>query len=208
MNFSLHKVSNLPILVIDNFFSQDACDRMFQELLFLNNHPDKLKTPEETGSATRMDDDSKEKILLKKNKGMWLDNLYADRSFSNILEETKLLFSPDVIKKAEDADILFRYIGMSNSDTTLITYYDKLDYYDMHTDDSTLTAISWFYKKPRMFLGGELMFEDGLGVDCEFNRMVIFPSVLFHSVNPVILDENLQDSSNGRFAITKFIRVL
>jgi hypothetical protein len=207
MNYSSHSIKGLPLLVFNNFFSNDACEKIMQELLFLNNCPDKLKKPEKTGSATKTDTETNEKTVLKKNKGVWLDHVYADRSFSDILRENRKVFSADIRKIAEESHAFFRYIEISKQDTTLMTYYDDLDYYDQHTDDATITVLSWFYKQPKMFLGGELVFEDGLTVNCEFNRLVMFPSILWHSVNPIILEENLKGNSNGRFALTQFIQI-
>ena len=66
-----------PFMVIDDYFTQEEYDSIWEELKFLV-HKQKLLYAE--GSATN-DDGSK----LKNNYCRYLDTLYTDRSVSNIL---------------------------------------------------------------------------------------------------------------------------
>ena len=65
MKISYYEVKKLPVIVIDNFYGDDSCQQIWQELCFLNNNPDKFKTPENTGSA--YDTVDGKKVMLKDN---------------------------------------------------------------------------------------------------------------------------------------------
>ena len=62
-----------PFLEIENMYSQDELKLIWQELEFLNQL-DKFKGPEETGSAKNPEGE-----VLKKNSGLYLDELYNSR---------------------------------------------------------------------------------------------------------------------------------
>jgi hypothetical protein len=74
-----------PFLEIENMYSEDELKLIWQELEFLNQS-DKLEKPEETGSASVNGE------ILKKNTGLYLDDLYKTRNISNILTVNKNLF--------------------------------------------------------------------------------------------------------------------
>jgi hypothetical protein len=195
-------VSNLPVAIIDNFYSEKSCEKIWQELLFLNNTDQKLVDPEETGSAWKIVED--QKIYTKKNKGIFLDGVYHNRNASNILTENRQIFDPALLEELISHHVFFRYLKESNRDQTLIQYYENSDYYEYHYDRALITAVSWFNKKPKGFTGGEFVFENELTVECKHNRMIIFPSILSHAVNPVVVGENLKNQNYGRYSISQF----
>ena len=202
MKYELYKVENLPVVVIDNYYSERVYEKIWQELSFLNNEPEKLLLPENTGSAYTTNENG-QKIFSKKNKGIFLDEVYIDRSISNILVANRKIF--DVAEKLIDVDIFFRYVKESTRDKTLVQYYEDSDYYGYHCDKSVMTAITWFYKTPKMFTGGELVFENGPKIECNFNRFVIFPSILRHSVNKTCVPNNLLGENYGRYSISQLV---
>jgi len=206
MIFSYHEVNKLPIAVIDNLYNKSSADKIMQELMFLNNDPAKLKHPQDTGSAWVADQSFPDgKKYLKNNTAISLDSIYADRSISNILSENRKLFSNEIIQELTSYHILFRYLKSINRDATLVSYYENGDFYLPHVDDCTLTAITWFYKSPKAFIGGDLVIENQLTIDCFSNRCVIFPSILMHSVNEIQIDQNYAGNNCGRFAISQFM---
>jgi Rps23 Pro-64 3,4-dihydroxylase Tpa1-like proline 4-hydroxylase len=200
MEFNYYNVLNLPVVVVDNFYDEKACRLIWQELCFLNN-ADKLLEPEKTGSAFDINNGTP----LKNNVGITLDEIYLDRSVSNILKENRKIFFDEIADCFIDFNVFFRYLRASNLDTTIVQYYEDSDFYKSHTDSSTITAISWFYDQPKQFRGGQLIFEDGPTIDCKYNRMVVFPSILFHSVESVLMDENTKNQNAGRYSITQLI---
>lgn len=201
MKIAFYNVCELPVAVIDEYYDNRACDRIWQELCFLNNDQGKLQSPADTGSAL----DLKTGVTLKRNHGIDLDSVYADRSISNILRENKKLCRDELTDQLMEHHSFFRYLRGDPENSTLIQYYANGDHYKKHTDGAVITAITSFYKHPKSFSGGNLILEDKLQVDCGYNRMVIFPSILFHAVEPVNIDCSLLGQNFGRYSITQFI---
>jgi len=202
IDYNYYKIQDLPIIVFNNFYDQKSCDKIWQELCFLNNEDDKLVSAEKTNSAWDVDKNNK-KVFLKQNKGIFLDQLYGqNRNFSNILRANRKLFSTDIFNFLVDKHIFFRYLREVNYDITLVQYYEKSDYYNNHMDNSVLTFISWFYKKPKSFTGGNLIVENELLIECNYNQAVVFPSILMHSVENTNVTENLLGKNYGRYSIT------
>jgi hypothetical protein len=198
-------VSNLPVAIVDNFYSESSCEKIWQELTFLNNSPQKLVDPDETGSAWKTVND--QKVYTKKNKGIFLDAVYHNRDISNILTENRQMFDPAFLEELISHHVFFRYLKESNRDQTLVQYYEDSNYYEYHYDRATITAVSWFYKKPKGFSGGEFVFENGPSIECMHNRMIIFPSILSHAVNPIVVGENLKNQNYGRYSVSQFYYV-
>jgi hypothetical protein len=201
MILNFNNAKNLPVAIIDNFYSNEELKLIYQELFFLNNELSKMYPPSMTGGAQ---EDNGE--YLKNNIGISLDCAYSDRNISNILTLNRKLFHPDFIKSLEQSHIFFRYLRESNSDKTKVHYFGNGSYYKNHRDGFVLTALSWFYKKPKKFLGGDLIIEN-IKIDCIENRMVIFPSILDHEVLIVKMKEEDEDQKNGRYCITQFIKI-
>ena len=93
----------------------------------------------------------------------------------------------------------------TNYNGILVNYYEDEDYYQPHSDDATITAITFFYKTPKYFDGGDLILEEKLNVECVSNRCVIFPSITLHAVSKIKLDQSQQLLNYGRFSITQFL---
>lgn len=205
MNFKFFEHLNLPIAVIDNFYDDSTCQKIWQELCFLNNDSDKLLPPSQTGSAYDMVDG--EKVFKKQNRGIFLDHIYTNRSISNILTANRKTFSSSIIDKLTNIHCFFQYLGGTNFDKTLVQYYENEDYYDYHKDQSLITTIYWTYKLPKKFVGGNFQFENGPNIECINNRMIIFPSILNHSVEKTFLDAKFKNQNYGRFSISQFTTI-
>ena len=205
MLLTCHQISNLPVVVIDDFYNETSCEKIWQELIFLNTAPSKFKSAEETGSAFSIVNDKK--IYSKENMGIFLDEVYIDRNTSNILTENRKLFSRELLNELSKHHIIFRYLETSNTDTTIIQYYENGSYYKEHIDHCAITAVCCFYKLPRAFTGGELIFENTLTIDCLHNRMIIFPSILKHSVEEVVTNDAMIGNNFGRYSISQLVGV-
>ena len=203
MKINTHIVSDLPVVVIDDYYDENAVEKIWNEICFLSSG-DKLLDPSKTGSATDTSDPS-QKRLKKKNKGIFLDEVYINREVSDILIENRKTFSEPVVNKLIEIHPIFRYFRVCNIDFSLLSYYENSDYYEPHMDEAFVSVCSWFYKRPKKFEGGSLIFENKLHVDCEFNRTVIFPSVLEHAVDPIKLDEEYKNKNFGRYTITQLL---
>lgn len=202
LTFQFYEIKKLPVAILDNFYSQEESELIWQELCFLNASfwGNKLEPPEKTGSAK-----DEHGNLLKSNSGVFLDEVYMKRNISNILSANRKIFLPEITDLLCEKSYFFHYIKNSTKDSTLVQYYENQNYYESHRDKSVITGISWFYKTPKSFLGGDLIIEQEIKIECRPNRMVIFPSILFHEVEKITMETKLLNKNLGRHSISQFI---
>jgi predicted 2-oxoglutarate/Fe(II)-dependent dioxygenase YbiX len=198
----LHKTT--PNYVIyDDFFNKEEMSKIWSEMLFLTS-PDKMLTPEKSGSA--LDRDGK---VLKKNSAIFLETFYADRNVSNISTITNKVFDKQVRDDLKMVGGLFDFLEIANVEYNFLSYYEENDYYDSHRDNSIFTALFWLNREPKKFEGGDLVFEHlNETIEYKSNRLVIFPSFFFHAVTPVkMLGNYTPFGGDGRYTMTKFIGI-
>ena len=189
-----------PFLEIENMYDDEQLKLIWQELEFLNQS-DKFESPEETGSA------QKDGKTLKKNTGIFLDNLYKTRNISNILNVNKNLFAPHILEEFSSLCFLYENIKHTNEDTTLISYYDNGGYYKPHQDNALYTAVTWFFKEPKKFNGGDFYFTDyNLKIEVKNNKTVLFPSIIYHSVDEISMNVDFPPGY-GRYVMVQFIHL-
>ncbi|CAR63333.1 2OG-Fe(II) oxygenase family like protein [Synechococcus phage S-RSM4] len=193
-NLNFFKVSDLPVIHIQNFYSSEEYKLIMKELEFLNGI-DRFKNPEEPGGPGTAYVDGKP---LKVGKGLHLNAVYDDPRQSDILHINRKLFDQNLM----DYHPFFRYVWRSNKDETKIHYFTNGDHYKSHTDDCVVTAITWFYKEPKIFTGGDLILENKVKLPCLNNSIAIFPSILYHEVTEVMMD-NLPGM--GRYSMSQFL---
>lgn len=180
----------VPHCIILNYYSPKELELVWAELEFLRG---KLLPPEQTGSAVGADGKPR-----KRNRGAFVDDLYTRRELSNILQVNRKISSPEVTNAILGQNWFYNYLRPSDrlGDRTLISYYEDGDYYEPHTDSAMVTAISYHWKEPRQFEGGDLYFGN-YHVPIENNCILIFPSCTEHEVKKV--------RGEGRYALTQFI---
>jgi Rps23 Pro-64 3,4-dihydroxylase Tpa1-like proline 4-hydroxylase len=202
-----------------DFYTGEELAKIWHELERLNNQNVLTSNPEETSGAYEdklfiMNDhrQATQKRYLKLNYGKFLDDLYAtDRNQSAILtfNQKVLRDEPEYKKSMMGGDNPFsQYLFHINYYATLLNYYEQNHYYAPHIDSSCLTAISYFWKEPRLFDGGDLSFSDypGHRVDLRNNSLIVFPSFQRHDVSAVDLKYGVATGQlNGRFAISQFL---
>jgi Rps23 Pro-64 3,4-dihydroxylase Tpa1-like proline 4-hydroxylase len=196
MNTLIHQIEEpFPFLKIENLYDKDELKLIWQELDFLTT---KLENPENTGAAK--DNEGKS---LKNNSGLLLDDVYQKRNISNILSINTKLFLPEIINAFSDLSFGYQNIKKTNYDRTLISYYENGGYYKSHEDIAMYTAITWFFKEPKAFVGGDFYFTDyNLKIEIKNNITVLFPSFVKHSVDEVIL-ENKNIIGSGRYSMVQ-----
>jgi hypothetical protein len=199
MKITSIEINSLPVIIIDDFYDENSCNKIMLELEFLYG---KLSDPENNGAAFKIVDG--EKIFKKNNPSIFLDKVYLDRTISNILIENRKLFDPELLSNLINQNCFFRYLEKCNFDNTLINYYDNKHYYESHTDDNVITASTIFYKEPKSFSGGDMIIE-GVKIDCEYNRCIVFPGILNHGVTMVHINKLSSITIPGRFSITQFV---
>ena len=192
------KVSDLPVVHIQNFYSANELEKIMNELEYLYSI-DRYKGAEEDGGPGTAYEDGE---ALKVGKGLHLNVVYDDVKQSDILNINRKLFDKNLMDSLMYKHPFFRYLWRSNIDETKIHYFENGDHYRPHTDDCVITAITWFYKEPKMFTGGDLIIEKAVKFPCLNNTTVIFPSILYHEVTAVVM-ENL--SGLGRYSMSQFL---
>ena len=189
----------IPYIIIDNYYDEQELRLIWEELHFLG-YPHKLKRATlESGGATG---DAGE--LLKHNFHRYMDRIYSERELSNILTVNRKLFDDDCKILRQHPHWFFQNVTF-NKDFTQVAYYENNDHYEEHHDSATLTALTWLYKEPKRFSGGDLFLHSGkIKIGCVNNRTLIFPSMIKHSVNEIHMSQENLEKRLGRYVITQF----
>jgi len=190
----------IPYMIIDNYYDEQELRLIWEELDFLS-YPHKLKrATKDSGGAI----DIKTDELLKKNFHRYIDQIYIERELSNILTVNRKLYDDDYKILKHHPNWFFQNIQL-NKDYTQVGYYEDNDCYGEHRDSSTVTALTWLYKEPKKFTGGDLFLSsDKIKIDCINNRTLIFPSIIPHSVNEIHMSQESQGRRLGRYVISQF----
>lgn len=191
-----------PHLIIENTYSDEELFYIWKELDFLTAK-NILNPPHLTGSATK---DGK---YLKSNNGVFLDDFYRDRDSSYILNLNARIFDKEVLDSFSKLSFGYNSIKKINHDRTLINYYQDNDYYDPHPDGALYTSVTWFYKEPKKYSGGEILFTKyDYVVNAKNNSTIIFPSFIIHEVGKIFLDEEKLFTGNGRYSMSQFLYLI
>ncbi len=190
-----------PYLVIDNFYNQKEQDLIWEELKY---HKDLFKIDEGSPSYGVAWDENNKKIADLKR--IYLDDIYKEnRKDSNILSLYQKIISPEVLENYRHTTPSWRTFEITNTDSSLISYYENGDKYKEHFDSFMHSCLIWFYKEPKRFSGGDLKFtQPNKTVMCKHNRMILFPSYYLHEVDEVKMDDKYCGKDLGRYCITHF----
>lgn len=177
--------------IIYDFFSQDELDIIKNEINQLEH--------------SNSEKDLHHRLVLENGnvESYLLDVIYNDRrQDSNILALITKIYNMYWDSKLDAAKNPFlNYIGLSNSDNTVIQAYENDSSYFEHHDQSVVSFVYPFFEKP--FDGGELIFGDYVP-KLESNCCLIFPSYEKHKVLPI----KSKESGTVRWSINQriFIR--
>jgi hypothetical protein len=198
MKSELVKTDKFSFIIFENVFDDQELNSIWKEAEFLCDKQ-KMMSPEETGSAILG-----EKIL-KKNSGVWLDSAYQRRDFSNYLNLYKKPFTETNFDPYIQEDYTLNLFKHTNTDQSLLSYYENTDYYDSHFDMSCYTYVYWMFKEPKSFTGGDFYFTD---VDCKIsvtnNTGVLFPGWANHHVDEITMINESAGNCVGRFVFSTF----
>ena len=194
-----------PLMVVNNFYNQQELNLIWKELDFYTA-PNKLVSAENYGGV----------VGYTNAKALILDDLYRNyesdekgvdyRNISNILTVNRKLFECGVLDTFANIHGCVSIANKTNHDITKVRYYHDGEYYDPHTDKSTMfLAFSYFYREPKKFVGGDLEFPKyDFKLPCTNNSMVIFPGWVEHGVRKVKIKDSDYYDGWGRYAITSF----
>tara|TARA_Y100001970_G_scaffold251385_1_gene324139 strand:- start:74 stop:712 length:639 start_codon:yes stop_codon:yes gene_type:complete len=204
MGEQIIKNEPFPYILIDDFYDQSELDGIWEELDYLCNPKRMGRSSMERGAATNVSSDGTRESI-KNAWDIFLDTFFTSRDSSSILEINRKLFRDHEMFK-NHPHWLFNHLDALNEDNTLIMYYENNDEYKPHRDLARLTGITWFYREPKKFTGGNLIFPRfDMEIECKHNRVILFPSSIYHGVEKVSMEEKDMGKKLGRFTMTQFL---
>ena len=186
-----------PHLILYNFYDDKELKLIWEELNFYTKK-DKLFEAKDYGGIPERTN----------SKAIWLDQVYSDkyRSLSNILTVNRKMFDKVVLDVFSDIHDCCSIAKDCNFDVTKVRYYHNGDVYEPHTDRMIqFLGFSYFYREPKKFEGGELIFPKyNYTFDCPNNSLIMMPGWVEHGVTEVKIDDSDYFDGYGRYAITSF----
>ena len=186
-----------PHIVFHNFYTDEELDLIWEELNFYTK-PNKLFDVEDYMGV----------VGYTKAKALHLDSVYTgkNRVLSNILEVSRKVFDDQILEPFSNLDDCCTFAKSTNYDHTKVRYYHNGDYYKSHTDTYfEFLAFSYFYKEPKRFDGGNLIFPKyDYEFNCEHNSLIMMPAWVEHGVSEVKIKDSDYYEGYGRYAITHF----
>ena len=197
-----------PYILVDNFYDESELKEIWEELDYLC-HPRRMaRSSIENGAAWEGFDESGNKNLLNHNWTMWLDDLFGpNREKSNILCANRKVFANMHMFDAHPHWALSDTYSFK-TDFTQIGYYENNDQYRVHRDSAKGTCLTWVYREPKRYTGGNLRFPMwDIEIECKNNRLLCFPSSVPHQATKVSMEEQYRGKKLGRFVMTQFLDV-
>ena len=186
-----------PHIIFHNFYTDEELKLIWEELDFLTK-PDKLFNVKEYKGVEG----------YTEAKAIQLDTVYEgkNRKLSNILNVTRKVFDKEVLKAFSSISDCCSLAKHCNYDVTKVRYYHNNDQYKPHIDMLwNFLAFSYFYREPKKFSGGNLLFPKyDYEYPCDNNSLIILPSYVEHGVQEVKIDNSDYFDGMGRYAITHF----
>ena len=198
-----NKIKHCPYFIVDNWYTEEEEKRVWSELDFYS-HTEHAKIEKAENTVVAKDNDG----ISKSNAyrfHMW--DYYTPKGqnishIMNCLYKQRSIEFHDIVKNALPQH--YNNFIATDTDGTMISYYDKAKYYKSHSDTVQFTCLIWLYKQPKRFFGGNLKLIDGNAtIECISNRMILFPSYLQHEVTEVKSKEDIE-FGYGRYCITHF----
>lgn len=193
-----------PHAVIKNFYTEEELSLIWKELDFFTS-PDRMVPSSETGSFGR---DPLSNIPTSNSHSVAIENFYVERECSDILRLNRKTFYPKIIEKIVTLNPVFlANLKRCNHDITKIKYYETGHEYAPHQDDFYGTFLTYFFKQPKSFTGGNLYFPDfDYTIPIENNMVVFFHGSVWHQSTSVTMTNNTQPFSGyGKYCMTQFL---
>ena len=186
-----------PHLIVEDFYNDTELELIWEELDFYRKDG-KLFDAKDYGG-----------IVDKTNsKAIQLDHLYAGdyRKISNILTVNRKVFDGNILDTFSDIHDCCDIARWCNHDITKVRYYHDGDFYEPHTDRCMqFLGFSYFYREPKKFQGGHLIFPKyNYEIECKNNSIIYMPGWVEHGVSEVQISNSDYLEGYGRYAITSF----
>ena len=186
-----------PHLIVEDFYNDTELELIWEELDFYTKDG-KLFDAKDYGG-----------IVDKTNSNaIQLDHLYAGdyRKISNILTVNRKVFDGNILDTFSDIHDCCDIARWCNHDITKVRYYHDGDFYEPHTDRCMqFLGFSYFYREPKKFQGGHLIFPKyNYEIECKNNSIIYMPGWVEHGVSEVQISNSDYLEGYGRYAITSF----
>jgi len=190
-----------PYMLIDDFYDTQEQKLIWEEL---DSYKNDFKEDNKSGGYGVAHDKNNNSVAQLKR--IYLDDIYLiNREASNILTSYKKILSEKVLEAYKKTTPSWRTFEITNQDCSVISYYENSDKYGEHFDQFMHTVLIWFYREPKRFDGGDLIFnQSNQIVECRHNRMIMFPSYYLHEVKTVKMKEEYKNKGLGRFCMAHF----
>ena len=186
-----------PHIIFHDFYDDRELELIWEELNFYTK-PNKLFDVEDYNGV----------VGYTNAKALQLDLVYPTkyRTLSNILQVTRKVFDKQILEPFSNLSDCCSQAKYCNWDVTKVRYYHNNDEYKPHTDRLFhFLAFSYFYREPKKFDGGNLIFPKyDYEFTCDHNSLIMMPSWVEHGVGKVSIDDSDYFDGLGRYAITHF----
>ena len=186
-----------PHMIVENFYNDDELKLIWEELDFYTKDG-KLFDAHEFGGV----------VDKTNSKAIWLDKVFDKkyRNLSNILKVNRKLFDSAVLEAFSSIHDCCSIAKFCNYDVTKVRYYHDGDYYEPHTDKTVqFLGFTYFYREPKKFEGGELIFPKyDYTFDCPNNSLIMMPGWVEHGVSKISIKNSDYFDGYGRYAVTSF----
>ena len=205
MNITISN-EEFPYILIDNFYDESELEQIWEELDYICNPLRMQRASIENGAAWMDLNKTGDKKLLKYNWTMWLDDLFGpQRDKSTILNVNRKVFR-NIGLFEHHPHWAMNDIMSFQTDYTQIAYYEDNDEYNVHRDYARVTCLTWFYREPKRYTGGNLRFPMwDIEIESKNNRLLCFPSSIPHQATKVSMEEQYRGKKLGRFVMTQFL---
>ena len=186
-----------PHLILKNFYNKEEEKLIWEELDFYTKDG-KLFDAHEFGGV----------VNKTNSKAIWLDKVFDKkyRNLSNILKVNRKVFDSAILGAFSSTHDCCSIAKYCNYDVTKVRYYHDGDYYEPHTDKTVqFLGFSYFYREPKKFKGGELIFPKyDYTFSCDNNSLIMMPGWVEHGVSKVSIKDSDYFDGYGRYAVTSF----
>ena len=205
MKIDIQNNNKFPYLLIDNWFTEPELKNIWKEIDFFTIQNKFIKSSETKEVAIS------NKKPLANNFRVSPFNHYSDLGYktspiANSLNKIQNKDFHSLVDKTfvnTNTALANVFLG-TNQSTSIISYYEKDNDYKEHFDQQQFTMITWLYKEPKNFTGGDFYFtKNNTKIKCVSNRTILFPGYYYHSVEPVKIIDTTKENS-GRFSISTF----
>ena len=188
-----------PHLIIDEVYDNSELDLIWKEIDSVTS-PYKMIPSELSGSYGK---DPKTNLAIASS----LSYDFKDNDNSQILSIIKKIQNhKDISNTFKSLTPLNNHVDIINFCGVKLKYYEDNSYHTSHIDSARFTVLTYFYKEPKSFDGGDLYFEEyNYIIPIKNNRSVFFNGAVKHGSSTTKMNDNKGYFTGfGKYTITQF----